>query len=211
MELNDVVAQPNRMVEFVREKVAETANEPQRLWKELRTLMLVDKASIQDEVLQEVAEFCLAVYDSCEPNASMDERQLKVARAECLSIPVSQKIGNIVQELTANDNKVLVKWGLVGVGTSVISVLVGQAITTTLLCFGTFTEELNQVDHREKVKAIWLYTLYSYVFARIYGRVPAGIFGIAAFAIGVTLGSGGCRSVCTKGCGAGMDVAVSET
>ena len=44
-------------------------------------------------------------------------------------------------------------------------------------------------------------TLYSYVFARIYGRVPAGIFGIAAFAIGVTLGSGGCRSVCTKGCG----------
>lgn len=46
MELNDVVTQPNRMVEFVREKVAETANEPQRLWKELRTLMLVDKASI---------------------------------------------------------------------------------------------------------------------------------------------------------------------
>lgn len=49
--MEQVVAQPNRMVGFVREKVAETANEPQRLWKELRTLMLVDKASIQDEVL----------------------------------------------------------------------------------------------------------------------------------------------------------------
>lgn len=46
--MEQVVAQPNRMVEFVREKVAETANEPQRLWKELRTLMLVGKASIQD-------------------------------------------------------------------------------------------------------------------------------------------------------------------
>lgn len=49
--MEQVVAQPNRMVEFVREKVVEMANEPQRLWKELRTLMLVDKASIQDEVL----------------------------------------------------------------------------------------------------------------------------------------------------------------
>lgn len=49
--MEQVVAQPNRMVEFVREKVVEMANEPQRVWKELRTLMLVDKASIQDEVL----------------------------------------------------------------------------------------------------------------------------------------------------------------
>lgn len=201
MELNDAVAKPNRMVEFVREKVMEMANEPQRLWQELRTLILVDKASIQDEVLQEVAEFCLAVYDSCEPNASMAERQLKVARAECLSLPVSQKIGNIVQELTENDYKFLGKWGLVGVVKSVISVLVGQEITTTLLCFEAFTEELNQVDHREKVKAIWLYTLYTYIFVKAHGRIPAGVFGIAAFAVGVTLGTGGCRSVCTKGCG----------
>lgn len=202
MELNDVVAQPNRMVEFVREKVMEMANEPQRLWQELRTLILVDKASIQDEVLQEVAEFCLAVYDSCEPNASMAERQLKVARAECRSIPVSQKIGNIVQELTENDYKFLGKWGLVGVVKSVISVLAGQEITTTLLCFEAFTEELNQVDHREKVKAIWLYTLYTYIFVKAHGRIPAGVFGIAAFAVGVTLGAGGCRSVCIKSCGA---------
>lgn len=46
--MEQVVAQPNRMVEFVREKVVEMANEPQRVWKELRTLMLVGKASIQD-------------------------------------------------------------------------------------------------------------------------------------------------------------------
>lgn len=201
MELNDAVAQPNRMVEFVREKVMEMANEPQRLWQELRTLILVDKASIQDQVLQEVAEFCLAVYDSCEPNTSMAERQLKVARAECLSIPVSQKIGSIMQGLTANDYNFLGRWGLVEVVKSVVSVLAGQGITTTLSCFGAFTEELNRVDHHEKVMAIWLYALYSYVFARIYGRVPVGIFGIAAFAVGVTLRTGGCRSVCTKGCG----------
>ena len=79
-------------------------NEPQELWVSLRGLVVTGKVFAPLGLLHDVIEFCLAVFDSLEPNASFDERQKRVAHAEALAILLNPKMGGMIRGLSAKDN-----------------------------------------------------------------------------------------------------------
>ena len=168
-------------------------NDPQELWVSLRGLVVTDKVFALLGLLHDVVEFCLAVFDSLEPNASFEERQRRVAHAEALAMLLNPKMGGMIKGLSAKDNVFLVKWGvLTGAGMNVwgqrANVLFKDPSTTE-----AFAAELRQADHEEIVVSIWLYSLYAAIFTLAHGRIPAGVLGLASFGIGLAMVNGGAK------------------
>ena len=168
-------------------------NEPQELWVSLRGLVVTDKVFAPLGLLHDVIEFCLAVFDSLEPNASFDERQKRVAHAEALAILLNPKMGGMIRGLSAKDNVFLVKWGVfTGAGMNVW----GQRANAFFKDPSTteaFAAELRQADHEEIIVSVWLYSLYSAIFTFAHGRIPAGVLGLASFGIGLAMANGGTK------------------
>jgi hypothetical protein len=51
--------------------------------------------------------------------------------------------------------------------------------------FVTFDLELQQTDHPELVLSIWLYSLYTFIFALAYGTIQADLLGVVSFCVGL--------------------------
>lgn len=168
-------------------------NEPQELWVSLRGLVVTDKVFAPLGLLHDVIEFCLAVFDSLEPNASFDERQKRVAHAEALAILLNPKMGSMIRGLSAKDNVFLVKWGVfTGAGMNVWGQC-ANAFFKDPIAADAFAAELRQVDHEEIIVFVWLYSLYSAIFTFAHGRIPAGVLGLASFGIGLAMANGGTK------------------
>ena len=56
-----------------------------------------------------------------------------------------------------------------------------------LSAFASFDSELRQVDDPESVLAIWLYALYSTIYASAFSTIPAGVLGIASLGVGLAV------------------------
>ncbi|MBR3924065.1 MAG: hypothetical protein IKJ45_13185 [Kiritimatiellae bacterium] len=168
-------------------------NEPQELWVSLRGLVVTDKVFAPLGLLHDVIEFCLAVFDSLEPNASFDERQKRVAHAEALAILLNPKMGGMIRGLSAKDNVFLVKWGVfTGAGMNVWGQR-ANAFFKDPIAADAFAAELRQADHEESIVSVWLYSLYSAIFTFAHGRIPAGVLGLASFGIGLAMSNGGTK------------------
>ena len=46
---------------------------------------------------------------------------------------------------------------------------------------------VRQVDNDKMVGAVWLHGLYSAIFLTAYGRIPAGVIGLASLGIGLAV------------------------
>ena len=77
-------------------------NEPQELWASLRHFMVADKAFAPLGLARDVIDFCLAVYDTLEPNAPFDERQKRIALTEAFVLLINPRMGRVVKRLSAS-------------------------------------------------------------------------------------------------------------
>lgn len=168
-------------------------NEPQELWVSLRCLVVTSKVFAPLGLLHDVVEFCLAVFDSFEPNASFDERQRRVAHAETLAMLLNPKMGGMIKELSAKDNVFLVKWGVFTGAGMIVWGQHANALFKAPIAADAFAAELRQADHEEIVVSVWLYSLYSAIFTLAHGRIPAGVLGLASFGIGLAMANGGAK------------------
>lgn len=175
------------LLQRIKAEIETKQNEPQELWAALRSFMVADKASTPPGLLRDVLEFCLTVYDTMEPNAPFDERQKRIAHAEALALPLNPRIGAVVEGLSANDNSFLVKWGILTVFRMIVLRQHANALFIDYLAVEALAAELRQVDHEEIVISVWLYSLYSAIFALAQGRIPAGVLGLASFGIGFAI------------------------
>lgn len=160
-------------------------NAPQELWESLRCFLVADSASVPVGLTHDVLEFCLAVFDSLEPNVALEERRKRVAHVNGLAVPLNPRIGQAVPRLTGTDNAFLVRWGVVTGANMIASRQLNHNVELFLSQFVAFDVELQQVDHPELVLSVWLYSLYTAIFALAYKTIPAGIIGIASFVIGL--------------------------
>ncbi len=165
-------------------------NEPQDLWASLRHFMVADKAFAPLGLARDVIDFCLAVYDTLEPNAPFDERQKRIAHAEALALSLNPRIGGVVVGLSAKDNAFLVKWGVLTGASMVVLRQQDDTLFMDSLAVEALAAELRQVDHGEMVISMWLYSLYSAIFALAHGRIPAGVLGLASFGIDLAMANG---------------------
>ena len=168
-------------------------NEPQELWVSLRGLVVTGKVFAPLGLLHDVIEFCLAVFDSLEPNASFDERQKRVAHAEALAILLNPKMGGMIRGLSAKDNVFLVKYGVLTSDGMNVWGQRANAFFKDPIAADAFAAELRQADHEEIIVSVWLYSLYSAIFTFAHGRIPAGVLGLASFGIGLAMANGGTK------------------
>lgn len=159
----------------------------------LRSLVVADAIATSPGLLHDVIEFCLAVFDSLEPNASFDERQRRVAHAEALAMLLNPKIGGMIRGLSAKDNVFLVKWGVFTGAGMIVWGQHANALFKDPIAADAFAAELRQADHEESVVSVWLYSLYSAIFTFAHGRIPAGVLGLASFGIGLAMANGGAK------------------
>ena len=163
-------------------------NSPQELWVGLRNFAVANCARCQSGLLRDVEDFCFVVFDCLEPNASREEREQLMIHVGALAVPLNLRIVDAGQRLTASDNAFLVKWNIVA-GTSMVAVCQPNPdVGLILSSFASFDSELRQVDHSESVLAIWLYALYSTIYASAFGTIPAGVLGIASLGVGLAAG-----------------------
>lgn len=166
----------------------EKRGHPQELWVALRSILVVCMASGPAGLLHDVEEFCLAVFDSFEPDATRERRNKQIARVNLLATPLNLQTGQVLQRLTGKDNAFLVRWSVV-TGASMIAMRQTDFdVGLVLSPFAAFEMELQQTDQPELVLAIWLYSLYTTLFALAYGTIPAGLLGIASLGIGLVTG-----------------------
>ena len=107
---------------------------------------------------------------------------------DVLATPLNLQTGQVLQRLTGKDNAFLVRWSVV-TGASMIAIRQTDFdVGLVLSPFAAFEMELQQTDQPELVLAIWLYSLYTRLFALAYGTIPAGLLGIASLGIGLVTG-----------------------
>ena len=163
-------------------------NSPQELWVWLRDFAVANCVRCQSGLLRDVEDFCFAVFDCLEPNVSQEEREQRMIHVGALAVPLNFRIVDAGRRLTASDNAFLVKWNIVA-GTSMVAVRQPNPdVGLILSAFASFDSELRQVDNPESVLAIWLYALYSTIYASAFGTIPAGVLGIASLGVGLAAG-----------------------
>ena len=162
-------------------------NSSQELWVGLRDFAVTNCVRCQSGLLRDVEDFCFAVFDCLEPNVSREEREQQMIHVGALAVPLNLRIVDAGQRLTASDNAFLVKWNIVA-GTSMVAVRQPNPdVGLILSAFASFDSELRQVDDPESVLAIWLYTLYSTIYASAFSTIPAGVLGIASLGVGLAV------------------------
>ena len=163
-------------------------NSPQELWVGLRDFAVENCVRRQSGLLRDVEDFCFAVFDCLEPNVSREERGQRMIHVGALAVPLNLWIVDVGRRLTASDNTFLVKWNIVA-GTSMVAVCQPNPdVGLIFSSFASFDPELRQVDNPESVLAIWLYALYSTIYASAFGTIPAGVLGIASLGVGLAAG-----------------------
>ena len=163
-------------------------NSPQELWVRLRDFTVVNCVRGQSGLLREVEDFCFAVFDCLEPNVPQEVRELRMIRVGALALPLNLRIIDAGRRLTASDNAFFVKWNIVA-GTSMLAMRQPNPdVGSVLSAFASFDSELRLVDDPEQVLAIWLYALYSTIYASAFGTIPAGVLGIASLGVGLAAG-----------------------
>ena len=172
----------------IQSEFAEKHDHPQELWMALRSILVACEVSVPTCLLHDVEEFCLAVFDGFEPEATSERRDKQIAHVNLLAAPLNLQIGQVLQRLTGKDNAFLVRWSVV-TGASMIALRQTDFdVGLVLSPFSAFEMELQQTDQPELVLAIWLYSLYTTLFALAYGTIPAGLLGIASLGIGLVTG-----------------------
>lgn len=158
------------------------------LWAGLRDFAVANCVRRQSGLLRDVEDFCFAVFDCLEPNVSQEVRGQRMIHVGALAVPLNLRIVDAGQRLTASDNAFLVKWNIVA-GTSMVAVRQPNPdVGLIFSSFASFDSELRQVDNPESVLAIWLYALYSTIYASAFGTIPAGVLGIASLGVGLAVG-----------------------
>ena len=169
-------------------KIETYRNSPQELWVGLRNFAVANCVRCQSGLLRDVEDFCFAVFDCLEPNVSQEMREQRMIHVGALAVPLNFRIVDAGRRLTASDNAFLVKWNIVA-GTSMVAVRQPNPdVGLILSAFTSFDSELRQVDNPESVLAIWLYALYSTIYASAFGTIPAGVLGIASLGVGLAAG-----------------------
>ena len=160
-------------------------NDPQALWTRLRDFAVANCKRSQSGLHRDVEDFCFAVFDCLEPNVSWEEREQRMIHVGALAVPLNLWIVDAGRRLTARDNAFLAKWNIVA-GISMVAVRQPNPDVGLILSpFASFDSELRQVDNPESVLAIWLYALYSTLYASAFGTIPASVMGIASLGVGL--------------------------
>lgn len=162
-------------------------NAPQQLWVSLRRFAVADMATVPLGLLHDVLEFCLAVFDSVEPNITSEERQRRIDHVNALAVPLNLRIGAELKRLSKKDNAFLGAWGAVLVTSMTALRQPNPNVRLILAPFSAFDSELQQVDQPELTVAVWLYSFYTTIFASVHGTIPGGILGIASLGIGLSV------------------------
>ena len=186
--IEPVVQQGNlAMLQRIGTEIETHSNSPQKLWARLRDFAVANCVRCQTEMLRDVEDFCFAVFDCLEPNVSQDVREQRMIHVGALAVSLNLRIVDTGRRLTASDNAFLVKWNIVA-GTSMVAVRQPNPdVGLILSAFASFDSELRQVDDPESVLAIWLYTLYSTIYASAFSTIPAGVLGIASLGVGLAV------------------------
>ena len=175
------------MLQNICAEIEAKRNDPQALWTRLRDFAVANCVRCQTEMLRDVEDFCFAVFDCLEPNVSQDVREQRMIHVGALAVSLNLRIVDTGRRLTASDNAFLVKWNIVA-GTSMVAVRQPNPdVGLILSAFASFDSELRQVDDPESVLAIWLYTLYSTIYASAFSTIPAGVLGIASLGVGLAV------------------------
>ncbi len=176
------------MLQNICAEIEAKRNDPQALWTRLRDFAVANCVRCQSEMLRDVEDFCFAVFDCLEPNVSQDVREQRIIHVGALAVSLNLRIADAGRQLRASDNAFLVKWNIVA-GTSMVAVRQPNPDVGLILApFASFDSELRQVDNPESVLAIWLYAIYSTIYASAFGTIPAGVLGIASLGVGLTAG-----------------------
>ena len=162
-------------------------NAPQELWEALRGIVVANASPVPLGLLRDVVEFCLAVFDSVEPNVTSGERQMRIDHVNALAVPLNLRIGAELKRLSKKDNAFLGAWGAVVVTSMTAMWQPNPNVRLILAPFSAFDSELQQVDQPELVAAVWLYSLYAAIFGLAHGTIPGGILGIASLGIGLSV------------------------
>ena len=176
-----------RVFQKINTVIEDNYNSPQALWMSLREFINATAKNIHFGLLHDVINFCLAVFDTLEPDASYEERNQRITRANKLAISLNLQIGELFMIFDKKDNAFLVKWGII---TSVNMFEIRKRVKdyiSLFSAFDSFPNDLLQVEHEEQVASVWLYFLYSAIFSLAHGTIPAGVLGIASFGIGLSL------------------------
>lgn len=162
-------------------------NAPQELWVSLRGFAVADMSTVPLGLLHDVLEFCLAVFDSVEPNITSEGRQRRIDHVNALAAPLNLRIGAGLKKLSEKDNAFLGAWGGVLVTCMTAMRQPNPNVRLILAPFSAFDSELQKVDQPELVLAVWLYSFYTTIFASVHGTIPGGILGIASLGIGLSI------------------------
>ena len=176
---------PQEVLQRISSTIETKRNAPQELWGVLRCLIVADSASVPDGLQHDVLEFCLAVFDSIEPNVTSEEHSRRVAHVNGLVVPLNLQIGQACRKLTEKDNAFIGRWSIVTVSSMLALRQPNPNIGLALSPFVAFDLELQQTDHPELVLSIWLYSLYTFIFALAYGTIPADLLGVVSFCVGL--------------------------
>jgi hypothetical protein len=176
---------PQEVVQRISSAIEAKRNAPQELWEVLRCFIVADSASVPIGLMHDVIKFCLAVFDSLEPNATSEERCRRVAHVNGLAVPLNLQIGQADRKLTEKDNAFIGRWSIVTCASMLTMRQPNSNIGLALSPFVTFDLELQQTDHPELVLSIWLYSLYTFIFALAYGTIPADLLGVVSFCVGL--------------------------
>ena len=176
-----------KSVQKIIAEIETKCNSPQELWVSLRGFAVSDMATVPLGLLHDVLEFCLAVFDSVEPNITSEERQRRIDHVNALAVPLNLRIGAELKRLSKKDNAFLGAWGAVVVTCMTAMRQPNPNVRLILAPFSAFDSELQQVDQPELVLAVWLYSFYTTIFVSVHGTIPAGILGIASLGIGLSV------------------------
>ena len=186
---NEVILKQDDLavLQKVSAEIEAKCNAPQELWVSLRRFAVADMATAPLGLLRDVVEFCLAVFDSVEPNITSEERQKRIDHVNALAAPLNLRIGAGLKKLSEKDKAFLGAWGAVLVTSMTAMRQPNPNVRVILAPFSAFDSELQQVDQPELVLAVWLYSLYTTIFASAHGTIPGGIMGIASLSIGLSI------------------------
>ena len=161
---------------------------PQEWRAGVRDLAVTNCVWCQSGLLRNIVDFCLAVFDCLEPNVLQVVREQRMVHVGALAVQLNLRIIDDGRRLTASDNAFLVKWNIVS-GTCMVAMRQPNPdVELILSAFASFDSELRLVDDPELVLAIWLYALYSIIYASAFGTIPAGVLGIASLGVGLAAG-----------------------
>ena len=122
---------------------------PQELWASLRGFVASGMATVPLGLLHDVLEFCLAVFDSVEPNITSEGRQRRIDHVNALAAPLNLRIGAGLKKLSEKDKAFLGAWGAVLVTCMTAMRQPNPNVRLILAPFSAFDSELQQVDQPE--------------------------------------------------------------